>query len=460
MSSSAVQTGIRRLRECLAAQRGPEESDGQLLHAFLTRRDDNAFAALVRRHGPMVLHVCRRVLGRQHDAEDAFQGTFLVLAQSATSLRNRAALASWLHGTAYRTALKARQSAARRRKHEGQTPSRPSDDPAGELLWREVRALLDEEIARLPEAYRNVFILCCLENLSRAEAGQQLGLKERTVSNRLAKARQRLQQRLARRGVELTAVLAASALATQPASALSIVPLLRISRAAVSPAVAALAESASSILTIGKAKLAAVLLLVAGVLTGVGAWACRGLVAGAVATSAETPVAKADDKPTTAPPPRETAQSVEIQGRVLGPDGQPKAGAKLLLLGMEGKTTALGVSAADGQFRIAVPKAPKYRKLFRSLVAQADGTGLDFFALDELKPTQPVELRLVKDHAIRGRLVSTEGKPIAGARVTAEDIEVYPNNSMDVFLDAYLKLLTGGKGYGTLKRIWSLILLR
>src|SRR5262245_9511348 len=113
---------------------------------------------LVHRHGSMVLHVCRRVLGHHQDAEDTFQATFLVLARNAAALHNKTAPASFLYGTAYRIAMKAKQSAARRRKHEGQTPPRSLSDPAGELLWREVRALLDEEIARLPVAYRSVFV--------------------------------------------------------------------------------------------------------------------------------------------------------------------------------------------------------------------------------------------------------------------------------------------------------------
>src|SRR5215469_4385522 len=142
MSSSALTAGIRHLRRKLAGQQSKQDSDEQLLHAFLTHRDDSAFAALMRRHGPMVLHLCRRVLGHEQDAEDAFQATFLVLARNAAALRNKTSLAGFLHGTAYRTALAARRAAARRRKHERQAPVRQADDPAGDLLWREVRTLL------------------------------------------------------------------------------------------------------------------------------------------------------------------------------------------------------------------------------------------------------------------------------------------------------------------------------
>ncbi len=119
MSSDTLAAGIRHLRGRMAVQYRHEESDEQLLYAFTTRRDEDAFAVLVRRHGPMVLHVCRRVLGQQQDAEDAFQAVFLLLARNAADLRNKSALAGFLHGAAYRIALTARRSAARRRKHEG-----------------------------------------------------------------------------------------------------------------------------------------------------------------------------------------------------------------------------------------------------------------------------------------------------------------------------------------------------
>ena len=175
MSSSALSAGLRQLRHQLAAPQRREDSDEQLLYAFTSRRDDNAFAVLVHRYGPMVFQVCRRMLGQEQDAEDVFQATFLVLARNASSLRNKGSLASFLHGIAYHLARDARRSAERRRKYEGKSPSRSPVDPADELSWREVQTLLDEEIARLPEIYQSAFVLCCLEDLSRAEAARRCG---------------------------------------------------------------------------------------------------------------------------------------------------------------------------------------------------------------------------------------------------------------------------------------------
>ena len=145
-------------------------------------------------------------------------------------------------------------------------------DPAEELSWREVRTFLDEAIARLPEKYRSVFVLCCLENVSREEAARRLSVKSGTVSSRLAEARKRLQKQLARRGVELTAMLAAAALTTPQVSALPVLPCMSLNGATVSLAVAALADSVSPLLGVGKAKAGTAILLAALLLGGAGGW--------------------------------------------------------------------------------------------------------------------------------------------------------------------------------------------
>jgi RNA polymerase sigma-70 factor (ECF subfamily) len=195
-----------------------EPGDGELLERFLTHRDEAAFEGLLRRHGPMVLSVCQRVLGSSHDAEDAFQVTFLVLVRKAASVVPREMVGSWLHGVAYRTALQARASLARCRSKERQA-SKPVDEPAVEAEdVRELIPLLDREISRLPGKYRAALVLCELDGKSRKEAAGQLGLPEGTLSSRLATARRLLAQRLARHGVTLTgaALVRATTLASVP----------------------------------------------------------------------------------------------------------------------------------------------------------------------------------------------------------------------------------------------------
>lgn len=183
-------------------------SDAALLERFVRRRDQDAFAVVVGRHGPMVLHVCRRVLGDAQAAEDAFQATFLVLARRADVVRP-GALAAWLYGTAQRVALKSRAAMLRRRRSEGEPMTDPvadpRPDPLAELSARELLAVLDAEVTRLPEVYRLPIILCCLEGRSQEEAARLLGWTAGSVKGRLERGRVRLHAQLARRGLTLAA---------------------------------------------------------------------------------------------------------------------------------------------------------------------------------------------------------------------------------------------------------------
>jgi RNA polymerase sigma factor (sigma-70 family) len=195
---------LRFLRQIAVSQQTSELTDAELLEAFAVRRDGACFEALVRRHGPMVLGVCRRILPNPHDAEDAFQAVFLVLVRRADDVP-RAAVGNWLYGVAYRTALDARRATARRRARERREDNmpHPTTEPAED--WADLRPLLDAELSRLPGRYRSAVVLCDIEGLTRAEAARQLGLPEGTVSGRLTTARRMLADRLARRGVTWSA---------------------------------------------------------------------------------------------------------------------------------------------------------------------------------------------------------------------------------------------------------------
>ncbi|HSI32518.1 MAG: RNA polymerase sigma factor [Phycisphaerae bacterium] len=257
---------------------------GELLSAFVSRRDESAFAALVQRHGAMVLGVCRRVTGNAHDADDAFQATFLVLARKAHTVSPPGRLGPWLFGVAYRTALKARAVAARHREGERRfaqmNPDRVDDSPQ---QWADLRTVLDEEIHRLPDRYRAAVVACDLEGKSRHAAATDLAVNEGTLSSRLSRGRELLAARLSRRGVALPAAVLVGLLSSHAATAAPAAALVaKTATAAVSFATggtlaagivsakaAVLSEGVLHAMFIAKAKIVASL-CVAAVLTGTG----------------------------------------------------------------------------------------------------------------------------------------------------------------------------------------------
>jgi RNA polymerase sigma factor (sigma-70 family) len=205
MATAQMDTVIRHLRRTVLRQDGAGWTDGQLLASFIDQKDEAAFEALVRRHGRMVFGVCRRVLGNHHDAEDAFQATFLVLARKASSVRPRERVANWLHGVASRTAMKAKTMTAKRRGREKQVTEMPEPEAAQHDQWLGLQPLLDQELNGLPENYRLAILFCDLEGKTIKEAAQQLGWPQGSLAGRLARGRKLLAKRLTNRGVVLSA---------------------------------------------------------------------------------------------------------------------------------------------------------------------------------------------------------------------------------------------------------------
>ena len=282
MASGQVSPVMRFLRRLAGDGPGGGVTDGQLLERFARGRDEAAFAALLARHGPLVLGVCRRVLDDADAAEDAFQATFLVLVRRAGSIARPERLGNWLYGVAYRTAVKARGAAARRRAHERRAAGQTAVPAASEPAWPDLRAVLDEELARLTQRYRAPLVLCYLEGKTTEEAARELGCPKGTVLSRLARGREQLRRRLVRRGLApaagLPAVLTAGAAVPAPLAETTLkaaraVAAGQAAALAVSPRVAALTEGVLRAMFLSRLKIALVvaaagLLLLAGGISG------------------------------------------------------------------------------------------------------------------------------------------------------------------------------------------------
>jgi RNA polymerase sigma factor (sigma-70 family) len=214
-----LQPALDHLRQFLDAQTLEQLSDSQLLDRYVHRRDEAAFAGLMRRHSGLVLGVCRRILPCWQDAEDAFQATFLVFARKAASIIRQDSVAGWLHQVAQRLAQRHRYQQARRQEREQRTVPTSTAEPMLGIAWRELQAVLDTELARLPAKYRQPLLLCYLEGKSHEETARHLGWPVGTVRTRLARGRDQLRQRLVRRGLTLSAEAFAAAVAVNSACA-------------------------------------------------------------------------------------------------------------------------------------------------------------------------------------------------------------------------------------------------
>jgi RNA polymerase sigma factor (sigma-70 family) len=216
MPAANFHSALLYLRRLATPAAGVAACDAELLGQFVQRRDESAFAALVHRHGPGVLGVCRRILANEADAEDAFQAVFMVLARRAVAIGRRESVGSFLYGVAVRIALRARADRTSRRRHERQAIVPTPADPTPEAVWNELRPILDEEVSRLPAKFREPLRLCYFDGRSYDEVARELRCSRGTVASRLSRAREQLRKRLAARGVApgaalLTTVLAAHA---------------------------------------------------------------------------------------------------------------------------------------------------------------------------------------------------------------------------------------------------------
>jgi RNA polymerase sigma factor (sigma-70 family) len=284
MPTSRMNEVIHHLRNAARRAEGADLTDGQLLESFVRRQGSAALEALVRRHAAMVWGVCRRILQHHHDAEDAFQATFLVLIRKAASITPKETVGNWLYGVAHQTALKARATRAKRRRREAQQTTIPEPAVVDQDLWSDLQPWLDKELSLLPDKYRVVIVLCDLEGKTRQEAARHLGCPEGTVGSRLARARTMLAKRLARHGLAVSGGVLAAALtqaaisASVPASLMSFtikaVTLVAAGKAAsslISAPVATLSEGVMKAMLLNKImKVTATLAVVATALIGAG----------------------------------------------------------------------------------------------------------------------------------------------------------------------------------------------
>jgi len=470
MTGERSGAALKHLRTLLNEGTSGHLTDRELLARFVAERGEAAeaaFAVLVERHAPMVLEVCRQLLGDVHDAQDASQATFLVLAKKAHSIRRPEAISSWLHGVALRVAAKAKVAAARRRAHErrgGEMAARSEGDSDRSEHWPE----LHDEIDRLPERYRLPVVLCYLEGLTHGQAAHRLRWPVGTVESRLARARARLRQRLGRHGaMPAVALLGARSLAGGAGGAVAPAWIEATARAATwfaaGQTAATLATTNVAFLTQGTLKtmaltqlrLAMAYALAAG-LVATGTIAVLRAASGkapqqSAAIVRQAPQAPAAERPKAVLPPL-AVTTLKISGRVLDPEGKPRPQARLWLA-FQGtdwtwSTRVPEVRAAtgpDGRFAFTVSDAD--REVSRALratsgwpdgfggihvIATAEGFGPGWTRLAEAKGE--IELRLTPDDVpIEGRLLTLEGRPIAGVAVRALRVEDLSNPAQAVF---------------------------
>jgi RNA polymerase sigma factor (sigma-70 family) len=431
------------LRHLRATQVLSEAPDAELLQRFVTIHEEEPFAALVRRHGPMVWSVSRRVLPCVQDAEDVFQATFLLLARRAGSIRRAESVGSWLHGVAHRLALKLRQQDARRQSREKRAADMRRTIPEAATSLSDVQTIIDAALCDLPEKYRSALVLCYLEGNTHEEAARRLGCPLATVRTRVARGRKLLRDRLAKRGLILSSAGLAALLVASAAPAVAPAVLVKAAVQAALPfaagqsaaalcsrQAAGLVEEGLQAMLLTKLKLATVLVLAAGLVAGAAALTQQGTAADEAAppgTSQRPPAAQAKRYEA-----QEQGDSIAVSGRVVDPAGKAFPGATVFfaryILGERNRPAAAVTSDAQGRFRLRVSRTgyqEDYEKnlwLRGAVVAVGQGFAPGWVGADSALKLTNVTIKLGKDVPIHGRVVDLQGKPIAGVSVQLRNV--------------------------------------
>ncbi len=464
MATGALGMALQHLRDLFRTGTVVGLTDGQLLARYAAFKDGPAFEALVARHGPMVVATCRAILKHDHDIEDAFQATFLVLARKAGSVRTGDALGGWLHRVAYRIAVQARGEVKRRCRIESEIAVMEISDTTRPSIDVDLRSIVHEEIERLPERERQPVVLCDLEGLTYEQAAVRLQWTVPVLCYRLAKARKRLRNRLTRCGVAPTALAVVMASTCEPATAAVPASWVRTAVAAAtggptSTAVAALTHTMIRGMLMTQLKIASVAVLAATALASAGVVAWGGgwqesprPAPGARAVAAEPPAA-APEPPDVAKgsivPETESGKTIEVRGRVVGPDGKPFAGAKVYSYRPNprgddffsaGPPRPDAISSADGrfQFSIADPGLQSLQEQATwsqtTIVALVRGLGPAWASFTTAEKARELTLKLVRDDVpIDGRIIDLEGRPVPGATVRPIGLMASPDEDLSAW---------------------------
>ena len=440
-------------------------SDAELASRFAKTRDPETFSVLVNRHGPMVMAVCRGRLGPQGDGDDAFQATFLILLNRLGTFAVGQSLGGWLYRVARRVSRQARLSETRRRKRESAAPPRLRGSADRDPERAEILEWVRREVNLLPERYRAPIVLCDLQGLTRSEAAELLGCPEGTIGVRIARGRRRLRERLERQGVgpafafplPTDPALTAAAWRSSLDAAIRAAALLGAGKPA-TPAAIALAARSTALLGTVPLK-AAVALMAAACFT-------AGLIAAGleqeppkVSPKPSTVPTELPNKPSAIPNPDDPKLAGHYEGKVIGPDGQPLAGANVFVAPNNADVATAGplraTSGADGRFTFDAPDMtfnsldglPARRQ--GRLIAIAEGyapdsvvtwgeTGSSFRSHMDPVRGADLTLKLVRDDVpIQGRILDPEGKPLAGAVVRVIGLEAPSHQTFDAYLEMY-----------------------